>query len=390
MVSKFLIKTLGIFFFTFVLWSCKQNNEFQNSKDQQANGEISSTAFDTIVDGKKIALITLRNKKGSVAQFTNFGARWVTFLVKDKNNATTDVIVGPGHIKDFVNSDEKYFGAIIGRYTNRIAKGKFSIDGVKYSIPTNNDGNMLHGGTKGFNDVVWSYNQITDSVVIFSYLSPDGEMGFPGNLSVMVTYVLKSDDSVIIDYEATTDKKTVVNLTNHAFFNLNGNGSGVINNHILQIRAANFTPVDATLIPTGKTDPVVNTPFDFQAPTAIQKRLNDEHIQLKNGGGYDHNFVLNRRTSENLETAAIVTGDKSGIVMEILTTEPGIQFYGGNFMQSKNKLKNGAKDDYRTAFCLETQHFPDSPNQPNFPSTELEPQKAYKSTTIYKFYTAKK
>lgn len=385
MANKILFKVFIILLFFTFIYACKQGAADQNSNNESLSGELSNKAFDTIVDGKKVALITLKNSKGSVAQFTNYGGRWVSFLVKDKNDKTTDVIVGPGSIKDFLACQEKYFGATIGRYGNRIAKGKFSLDGTTYTIPANNNGNMLHGGTKGYHDVVWDYTKISDSIAVFSYVSPDGEMGFPGNLTVIVTYVLKFDDSVIIDYEATTDKKTVVNLTNHAFFNLNGIGSGTINDHTLQIHAAKYTPVDPTLIPTGKIDLVANTPFDFQEPTLIKKRINDNNIQLKNGGGYDHNYVLNRRSPGNLESVANIYGDKSGISMEVLTTEPGLQFYGGNFMQSKNILKNGVKDEYRTAFCLETQHFPDSPNQKNFPSTTLEPGHTYRTTSIYKF-----
>ena len=218
---------------------------------------------------------------------------------------------------------------------------------------------MLHGGEIGFNDVIWDFESVGDSAVTFTYVSPDGEQGFPGNLSAKVTYTLKNDNSIAIEYEATTDKKTAVNLTNHAFFNLNGNGT--INNHILQVQADQYTPVDATLIPTGKIESVTNTPFDFRQPKIIGERVELNHDQLKNGGGYDHNFVLNRKTTTDMESIALVTGDKSGITMEIITLEPGLQFYGGNFMKSNNVLKNGVKDDFRTAFCLETQHFPDSP-----------------------------
>lgn len=297
-----------------------------------------------------------------------------------------DVVVGFKTLQEFVNSSEPYFGATIGRVGNRIAKGKFSIDGKEYTLFTNNGPNTLHGGKKGFQSVVWDAQQPNDSTLILSYLSKDGEEGFPGNLQVKVTYALNDRNEVTMDYEATTDKKTVVNLTNHAFFNLNGEGRGTINNHVLQINADSYTPVDATLIPTGKIEPVAGTPFDFVKPATIGSRLDTAgNVQLKYGKGYDHNFVLRTTGVAGLNTAASIVGDQSGIVMEIATVEPGLQFYGGNFMQSAHTFKGGSKDDFRTAFCLETQHFPDAPNQPYFPSIILEPAKTYKSFSVYKF-----
>jgi aldose 1-epimerase len=250
---------------------------------------------------------------------------------------------------------------------------------------TNNGANTLHGGKKGFQDVVWDANQANDSTLELHYISKDMEEGFPGNLDVKVTYTVTADNGVKIDYLATTDKKTVVNLTNHAFFNLNGEGSGTINNHILQINASQYTPVDATLIPIGKNEPVQATPFDFTRPTAIALRGNDSaNQQIKFGKGYDHNFVLSDNSTA-MKHAATISGDKSGIEMMVYTQEPGLQFYGGNFMKSKNTFKGGSKDDFRTAFCLETQHFPDSPNQPAFPSTVLEPGQTYKTSSVYRF-----
>lgn len=365
--------------------SCNTPEQQKSLLNKKSVAGIDAILFDTIIVNKKIGLITLQNDQGSVAQFTNYGGRWVSFYTSDENGKITDVIVGPGSIKGFLECKEKYFGATIGRYGNRIAKGKFKIDGKEYSIPTNNNGNMLHGGEIGFNDVIWDFESLGDSAVIFTYESPDGEQGFPGNLSAKVTYTLTNDNSISMEYEATTDKKTVVNLTNHAFFNLNGNGNGTINNHILQVQADQYTPVDATLIPTGKIESVSDTPFDFRQPKTIGERLELNHDQLKKGEGYDHNFVLNRKTSTEMESIALVKGDISGITMEIITIEPGLQFYGGNFMKSINVLKSGVKDDFRTAFCLETQHFPDSPNQPNFPSTLLAPGNVYKTKSIYKF-----
>ena len=344
------------------------------------------SGFTDSIDGKPTDLYLLKNSKGVSLAVTNYGGRFVGLLVPDKTGKLRDVVVGFKTLQEFVNSSEPYFGATIGRVGNRIAKGKFSIDGKEYTLFTNNGPNTLHGGKKGFQSVVWDAQQPNDSTLILSYLSEDGEEGFPGNLQVKVTYALNDRNEVTMDYEATTDKKTVVNLTNHAFFNLNGEGSGTINNHVLQINADSYTPVDATLIPTGKIEPVAGTPFDFVKPATIGSRLDTAgNVQLKYGKGYDHNFVLRTTGVAGLNTAASIVGDQSGIVMEIATVEPGLQFYGGNFMQSAHTFKGGSKDNFRTAFCLETQHFPDAPNQPSFPSIILEPAKTYKSSSVYKF-----
>ena len=345
-----------------------------------------ATAFEQTIDGKKVALYTLQNTKGMLVAITNYGARLVSLLVKDKNGKATDVIVGFDNINDFVKiSSDPYYGATIGRYGNRIAKAKFSIDGIEYKLAANNGANALHGGPKGFHNVVWEAKPLGENAIELSYTSADGEEGYPGKLNVKVVYTLTDSNEVKIDYEATTDKKTVCNLTHHSYFNLNGVGSGNIGNHLLMINANAYTPVDETLIPTGKIEKVEGTPFDFRTATTIGARVNDTaNDQLKKGAGYDHNFVLNKNRGTGLNTAAAALGDKSGIFMEVYTDEPGLQFYGGNFMTGKNSLK-GTKDDHRTAFCLETQHFPDSPNQPGFPPTLLEPGKIYKTTTVYKF-----
>lgn len=342
--------------------------------------------FEDTIDGKSTGLYILKNKAGACAAITNYGGRLVSLVVPDKDGKPVDVVVGFKNVQDYVSSTEPYFGATIGRVGNRIAKGKFSLDGKTYTLFTNNGPNTLHGGKKGYQDVVWDASQPNDSTLQLKYLSKDGEEGFPGNLNITVLYTLAVNNALKIDYNATTDQKTVVNLTNHAFFNLNGEGSGTINDHVLQINADKYTPVDATLIPTGKLEAVEGTPFDFRQPTAIGKRIDTvSSQQLKNGSGYDHNFVLNENDPAALHEAAEATGDKSGIVMKVYTTEPGLQFYGGNFMQGKNTFKSGAKDDFRTAFCLETQHFPDAPNQKNFPSIILEPGKEYKTSTVYAF-----
>jgi aldose 1-epimerase len=345
-----------------------------------------ASAFEQTVEGKEISLYTLKNKKGLQAAITNYGARLVSMLVPDKNGKLTDVVIGFDSIKGFLETKtDLYYGAIIGRYGNRIAKAKFSIDGIEYKLKANNGPNSLHGGPTGFEHRVWDVKPVGENALELGYISADGEEGFPGKLTVKVVYTLTDDNELKIDYEATTDKKTVCNLTNHTFFNLNGPGSGSINGHQLMINADTYTPVDRTLIPTGKIEKVEGTPFDFRKATVIGDRVNDTtSTQIKFGAGYDHNFVLNANKGTGLNFAASVLGEKSGVFMEVLTTEPGIQFYGGNFMGGKNIIK-GAKDDHRTAFCLETQHYPDSPNQPSFPSTLLEPGKLYKTTSVYKF-----
>lgn len=345
-----------------------------------------SANFHDTVDGKPTGLYIIKGKNGVSAAITNYGARLVSMLVPDKNGAMTDVVDGYDNIGNYLHQPETFFGAIVGRYGNRIAKGKFTLDGKTYSLAINNPPNALHGGKKGFGDVVWTGKQLNDSAVELTYLSKDGEEGYPGNLQVKVTYKL-DNNALGIEYEASTDKPTVVNLTNHAYFNLNGQGSGSIYNHLLQLNADNYTPVDSTLIPTGKIEPVAGTPLDFRQPTTIGSRINDTgNQQIKFGKGYDHNFVLNpNRADTSINWAARVQGDSSGIVMTVFTDQPGIQFYSGNFMSGTNPLKGGKKDGHRTAFCLETQHYPDSPNEPSFPSTELKPGETYRSTTTYAF-----
>ena len=390
-MHKFLSAAAVFCAFAFV--ACNNSSTVNNAAATNDTMSKSNTmlpdkkGFQDTIDGKQTGLYILKNKNGMTAAITNYGGRLVSLLVPDKNGRLTDVVVGFSNVKDYINSTEPYFGATIGRVGNRIAKGKFSLDGKQYSLFTNNGPNTLHGGKKGFQAVVWEASQPNDTSLILHYLSKDGEEGFPGNLDVKVTYSLTSDNGFKCDYEATTDKKTVVNLTNHAFFNLNGEGSGTINNHVLQVNAGRYTPVDATLIPTGKIETVSGTPFDFTKPTTIGARVNDNNEQLQFGKGYDHNFVLNE--SSGMKHAATIIGDQSGIEMDIYTEEPGLQFYGGNFMQGKNSFKSGAKDDYRTAFALETQHFPDATNQPSFPSIVLEPAKTYHTVSVYRF-TVKK
>ncbi|MEH3114853.1 aldose epimerase family protein [Pedobacter terrae] len=370
--------------------SCQSGTKESSSNDTVKSDtvaviKLAADSFTKEIDGKKTALYTLKNKNGAAAIFTNYGGRLVSLVMPDKNGKMVDVVVGFKSIGDYEKSTEPYFGATIGRYGNRIAKGKFTLEGKTYSLFTNNGKNTLHGGKKGFQYVVWDASQPHANTLVLHYLSKDGEESFPGNLDVQVTYTLTDDNELKMDYEAKTDQTTVVNLTNHAFFNLNGDGSGDILNHQVKIYADGYTPVDSTLIPTGKIEKVKGTPFDFTTATTIGKRIDDKNEQLTFGKGYDHNFVLNKTKAMGMFHAATVKGDQSGIVMDIYTQEPGLQFYSGNFMQSKNTFKSGAKDAFRTAIAMETQHFPDSPNQPAFPSTVLKPGQVYKTSSIYKF-----
>jgi aldose 1-epimerase len=373
-----------------------------NNQSSSANTEKDSTTAETkpattqneenpfrkTVNGKQVDLYFLKNKNEMKAAITNFGGRVVSLWVPDKNGTLTDVILGYDSLAPYQEPDDPYFGALIGRYGNRIGKASFKLNDTTYKLDVNNGANTLHGGRTGFHKRVWDANQTNDHTLELTYVSKDGEEGYPGNLTVKVVYTLTDDNELKIEYNATTDKTTVLNLTNHSYFNLNGEGSGTVNNHLVTIDANRYTPVDTGLIPTGKLVPVAGTPFDFRKPMAIGSRIDANDEQLKNGKGYDHNFVLNN-SSKTLHHAATVVGDKSGIQMDVLTTEPGLQFYGGNFLNNKEIGKGGKVYDFRTAFCMETQHFPDSPNQPSFPSTVLKPGDTYKSTTVYKF-SAKK
>lgn len=385
-------KLIPLCFCLLVLFACnsaKEKHSGMAADSSSINNIQFKTAFQKNIDGKNTDLFILRNKNHVEAAFTNYGARILSFQIPDKSGNLTDVVVGFGSIEAYQQSTERYFGATIGRYGNRIANGKFKLDSREYSISINNSPNALHGGKKGFQDVVWDAKQLNEQTLEFTYLSKDMEEGFPGNLQVKVIYSLSDDNELIINYEASTDKKTILNLTNHAFFNLNGEESGTILNHTLKIDSEQYTPVDSTLIPLGEIVALAGSPFDFRKAVRIGERINDDHIQLKYGKGYDHNYVLNPGKNGEMKAAATVRGDKSGIVMEVFTQEPGLQFYSGNFMKSKNTFKGGTNDDFRTAFCLETQHFPDSPNQPNFPSTILKPGELYKTKTIYKFSSDK-
>ncbi|PWD98506.1 aldose epimerase family protein [Marinilabilia rubra] len=341
--------------------------------------------FQTRINNKKTDLFFLRNGNISMA-VTNYGGRIVGLLTPDQKGNYDDIVLGYSSIKEYMNSNEVFHGALIGRFGNRIDDGKFILDGITYELPKNNGPNHLHGGPKGFHNVVWEVEQSTDSTITMHYLSRDGEMGYPGNLSVDVEYELASDNSLIIYYKAHTDKKTVINLTSHPFFNLKGEGNGTINDHILKINADYYTPVDSTLIPTGEIAKVSNTPFDFTYKKAIGKDLNKGNDQLRFANGYDHNFVLNKEDGD-LSWAVSIWEPKSGRKMEILTEEPGMQFYGGNFMDGSAIGKSGKPYKFRECFVFEPQHFPDSPNHPNFPSTVLKKGDTFKSKSIYRFST---
>lgn len=345
----------------------------------------SAAAFQQMVDGKKTDLFILKNSVGVKAAITNYGARLVSLLVPDKKAVLTDVVLGFASLSHYLQSTERYYGATVGRFANRIANGIFQLNGEKYQLACNNGSNHLHGGVKGFQEVVWDVVQKSSNSLQLCYTSADMEEGYPGNLQVKVTYTLSDEHELMISYEAVTDKDTVINLTNHAFFNLNGEGSGSVANHLLKINSNHYTPVNDSLIPTGEIATVENTPFDFRTATEIGARINTAHEQLIKGNGYDHNFVLDSQTQSGIVFAAKAVGDKSGIVLQVYTEEPGLQLYTGNFMKGTHTLKSGATDECRTAFCLETQHYPDSPNQPSFPSTRLRAGEVYTTKSVYCF-----
>jgi aldose 1-epimerase len=342
-----------------------------------------SANFNATVNGKPVKLYTLKNKNLTIA-ITNYGGRIVSLMVPDKKGKLTDVVLGYDSVKNYQKPKEPFFGALIGRYGNRIARGKFNLDGKNYQLDINDGVNTLHGGFHGFYAQVWDAKQINASTLELTYVSKDGEGGYPGKLTVKVTYSLTDNNGVKIDYEATTDKATVINLTNHAYFNLNGAGDSTITDHLLQINADKITPIDSTLIPTGKLMAVTGTPFDFTTEKTIGERIKTDNEQLKFGKGYDHNFVLNKSTGD--KPAAIVTSPKTGIVMSVYTVEPGLQFYSGNFLTGADHDGKGkVAYPYRSAFCLETQHFPDAPNEPSFATTVLKPGATYKTSSEYRF-----
>jgi aldose 1-epimerase len=340
--------------------------------------------FEQIFEGQHVHLFYL--KKGSLqAAFTNYGARLVSLLAPDAKGTMQDVVIGLESLDAYLGARSSFLGSTVGRYANRIAFGKFSLDGQAYQVPTNLGRHHLHGGYQNFQEKVWDAKQVDEATIVFSYRSADGEEGYPGNLEVTATYQLTEANELSISYEATTDKSTVVNLTNHAYFNLNGQGSGTVLGHVLEINADAITEADAESIPTGVLMPVAETPFDFRTPQPIGSGIDADHEQIRFGSGYDHNFVLNKMEGEGPGFAARATGDETGIVMEVYTTEPGVQLYTANFLKGDVQLRSGAMDNKNCGFCLETQHFPDSPNQPAFPSTRLDQGEVYRSQTVYAF-----
>jgi aldose 1-epimerase len=352
-------------------------------KEEATLSGLKASDFVSEVNGKATALYVLTNAKGAEACITNYGGRLVSLMVPDKNGKPTDVVLGYDKIADYLASYGN-FGALIGRYGNRIAKATFTLNDVAYTLPANNNGHCLHGGPQGYDTRIWNAKQINGQTLELDYLSVDGEAGFPGNLNVKVTYTLTDDNAIDISYEATTDKETIVNLTNHSYFNLSGVPGTQISDHLIQINADAYTPVDETLIPLGTIDPVEGTPLDLRTLIAIGVHNDDDNDQIKRGGGYDLNWVLNTGGDLNILAAKVVS-ETSGIVMEVYTNEPGIQLYTGNAMNGKDVGKFGVTYPIRGALCLETQHYPDSPNQPNFPSTVVRPGDKYNSRCIYKF-----
>ena len=351
-----------------------------------AKPKVSKKPFGKTADGKAVEIYTLTNSRGAEARIITYGGAVVSLKVPDKRGKLGDVVLGYDSVADY-EKHTSYFGALIGRYGNRIAKGKFSINGKEYSLAVNNGENHLHGGLKGFDKVVWTARSSVNAAganLELSYLSRDGEEQYPGNLSVKVIYTLTEKNELKIVYSATTDKATVVNLTHHSYFNLAGAGNGDILNHQLTLYADRFTPTDGGSIPTGELRGVKGTPFDFTKATAIGDRIDQTDEQLKFGSGYDHNFVLRKR-GNGLALAAKVYDATSGRVMDVFTTEPGLQFYSGNFLDGSIRGKSGQEYPRRSGFCLEAQHFPDSPNKPKFPSTVLRPGQRYTQTTIYRF-----
>lgn len=344
---------------------------------------INEDAFRSSFRGKETGLYTLKNRKGLIAQITNYGAIIVSIYIPDRSGAMADIVQGYDTIQEYINGNGPYMGAICGRCANRIAKGKFNLLDKEYTLAINNGPNHLHGGLKGFSMKVWDVISASSSSVRMEYLSVDGEEGYPGNLKVSVTYTLTDNDELKIDYSATTDKTTVINLASHSYFNLAGEGSGSIYDHELIINGIFYTPTDETSVPTGEICRVEGTPMDFRVPKRIGKDIDVDNVQLKYGAGYDHNWVLRHRTG-TLGLAAAVKDPVSGRIMEIYTTQPGVQFYTANWIDNEPG-KSGKNYGRRGSFCLETQHFADAINKPHFPSTILNPGESYKHTCIHKF-----
>jgi len=384
-IKSYMKQQINLLLFGVMLAIIACSNNTANKKETESNNDtmktnITEKPFGNF-EGKPVTEYTITNSKGMQIGIINYGGTITKLIVPDKNGTMGDVVLGYESLDGYLQKGNPFFGALIGRYGNRIAKGKFKLDGKEYKLATNNFPNSLHGGNKGFDKVWWNIEKLGDSSLKLTYISKDGEEGYPGNLNAEVIYTLGSDNSIKLDYTATTDKPTPVNLTNHSYFNLSAGKDSTILNHEVMLNADKYTPVDATLIPTGQIADVKGTPMDFTSAKKVSKEI--ESVK----GGYDHNWVLNR-TSKDLEKAATVYEPNSGRYMEVFTIEPGIQFYTGNFLDGTlNNTKNGQKYVKHAALCLETQHYPDSPNEPSFPSTILKPGETYKTTTVYKFST---
>jgi aldose 1-epimerase len=357
-------------------FNCSESNQ-QSSPGKRLFGKLNN--------GKEVYMYTLKNKNGMTAEITNYGATVVSLFVPDKNGKFADVILGYDSLQSYENGTS-YFGAIVGRYGNRIGKGRFTLEGKTYQLTINNGENHLHGGTIGFNKKLWGTDSFDGHSLKMTLVSPDGDQGYPGALTLTVTYTLGDNNELKIDYFATTDKPTILNPTNHCYFNLTGNPENTILSHVLMINADKYTPINSEFITTGEISNVAGTPMDFRSPTPIGQRINDNFTQLKNGNGYDHNWVLNDYNGKVRE-AATVYDPSSGRELDVLTDQPGIQFYSGNFLDGSEIGKSGVHYQHRTGMCLETQHFPDSPNKKNFPTVELKPGEKFNSTTIYRFTT---
>ena len=357
-------------------------------KNSITRSKLSVANFQKLVDGKNTELCILSNKQGAELVVLNYGAKIVSLMVPERDGRLTDVVTGHNSIEEYLTSEEPYFGAICGRYGNRIAKGRFTLDGVTYDqLPINNGPNCLHGGIKGFNSVVWDMKQTDAQTVELCYTSEDGEEGFPGELKTVVTYHLSDENEVEIRYRAETSKPTVLNLTNHSYFNLSGAGDPYVGDHLLTINADYYLPTDETAIPYGPKEAVEGTPMDFRTPHTVGERINEPFEQLKFGKGYDHTYILNKEKADDYAFCARCSSPKTGIVMEVYTSQPGVQLYTGNWMTGNFVGKNGQRYPERAALCLETQHFPDSPNKPEYPSTVLRPGETFESRTTYKFST---
>jgi aldose 1-epimerase len=364
--------------------ACQGSQKEKNTQSQDPSLGLDASAFQQTIDGKKTNLYTLHNENGIEVAITNYGARIVGILTPDRKGHFGDIILGYDSLDGYLHGNNYYFGAIIGRYANRIAGGKFTLDGKQYSIPTDGESYSLHGGTKGFDSHIWDAKQLNDQNLQLTYNSKDGEEGFPGNLKLQVLYTLTPDNALRIEYTAITDKKTVVNFTNHSYFNLGGPGSGKITDEVLMINADHFTPTDSMQLPTGEIRAVKSTPFDFNQPTVIGKRINEDNQQIKYAHGYDDNWILNKPKPGMLTLAAKLYDPDNGREVITYTTEPGIQVYTGNFLDGSTSGIGGTYN-HRSALTLETQHYPDAPNHPNFPSTVLKPGEIYHSITAFKF-----